>query len=1638
MTDTISKAELRDLEKNKKKLDKLKKDLAKLTTSKEEINNSLLLLANVSVLKKGAKTSKQKDIDKMNKLQEKIGKIDTDINSLHIAISETQKIIDVINNKILRIKTDEENRQLDINKVQDDTIKMILSSKIPTEYYIKPKFQILENANRTINKIIHMADIHIQLNKFHDEYKLVFETLYNELNEFKLKEPNTIICICGDILDVKYVLNTDVIIMARQFIKSLSLIFPTFIIAGNHDMIENNIDKPDSISAILGDDHIPNIYNFKDSGVYVYNNIIFGVSSLVDHHILHIDELNKILDENNYIPSANTKKIGLYHGYITGAIMNNTSIVLTDKKHLSDFGDYDFILLGDIHKFQYLKNNVAYPSSLISHNFSEYDDNHGFLDWDVNSSTSIYHKIQNANAYHIINIDKLIDYEKSKKNEIVLNNTLITNEIDSFKTGFLRIDYSEKLDLNRNHVTEQINSLYPKLSITYNIIYDNIEYQKTDNMETHDERIAQLLDESNDALINDKSIEELIKEYVKQNFNKLDDDMIDRILLYLNITNDKTAKNDNYIKSDWKILLLSFSYMYGYGKTNVIDFTKYPFNQVVGLFGNNAIGKSSLIDIITYMLFSRSPREDDGILPKDILNVNSNEAYGVIIIESNNNKYVIERTCRRVERKRENKFELIHTMKVIKLLEISDNEQTNGEPLYPFQGKNYIQDNISGVDRNDSDRVLTQFIGTYENFLSTAVLLQGKDTTFKSKSNNEKKEFLCKILKIDHLSSAYDEIDNKVTVLKKEVKIYQDNVNKISTKSISQLNDEITSSETTLSLKRKELEDLNIQLQNKETELLNVIKKIINVDIPDDILGAREACSRQYREDCAEASSMSPPDDRSKYKIKNDKDHILNDKLLKDIKLKLSNCNKLAESLKNKISENELIISNLSTLNDQNLIKENYDKYLESIKQQRNDILEHINNLTTKRGTLQLTNVSGTLSSIKQQIILKEKELIALTANIDFINKQISKLATRISGLSLVKQKDSIIEANNVYRSENENKLKLLMDEINDLIIQKQNIQLIKIPNDLTLDICSNNLQKYHSCLDEINKFFNDFKTKKILDSSNKINTNYKKLITSSVDLIYTKLNDLKLLRENEESFNNEIDEIIDILNIVLNRTNDKKPLIITKYEELQEFNTLYELKSKEKSDLLSKINQTEHLINDITQNNLSLNKINDIDQIIKTKTELIDSIKLEKPNLEQYEKLQNEIKLNSSHVDQNNKLQLELKQKIIDQNMLTQLITKLKSDIDIIKKNDIIKTEINKIDNEIGELQLSLNKFDEDDNEICKQFKLLESERQIKNNCSDELNIIRKKLVDNQLMIVKYTKNIDEINNALREYENMKETIKQNNILQLQIDELKRDIILIKEQIKNIENDIRINETRIDKNKEMIEKLTVENNILNKSKHEKDFYDVLKKICGPDGLQLYLLNQYLSKITYRVNQLVEPFIGKKINMSLDGKKIDIQIISDDKVLHITSGMESLMLDIVFKIIIGQITLMPKSNFIFIDESISVLDKDRIESIGLFFDFLKKYYNNIFVITHMQSIKEHIRYFLDIYHNNGFSFINNLIPKKCDSNTICDIQNMVDGFRSLLIKINNNIDNCVDNNIDDQILEVIKTSKPKTTKKNKR
>jgi len=185
--------------------------------------------------------------------------------------------------------------------------------------------ETLKNTGKSIKNIIHMGDIHIRLSERHDIYQKIFNKMYMELEEYKKSDPETIICICGDLLHVKDKLDADTIIFTLNFLKKISGIFPTIIIPGNHDCVENS-EKIDTITAILEERNLENIYYLLHSGVYVYENIIFGVSSLKDGYILKKTELLNIIEKSDIELDHNIKDIkiiGLYHGIIQSASTKN-------------------------------------------------------------------------------------------------------------------------------------------------------------------------------------------------------------------------------------------------------------------------------------------------------------------------------------------------------------------------------------------------------------------------------------------------------------------------------------------------------------------------------------------------------------------------------------------------------------------------------------------------------------------------------------------------------------------------------------------------------------------------------------------------------------------------------------------------------------------------------------------------------------------------------------------------------------------------------------------------------------------------------------------------------------------------------------------------------------------------------------------------------------------------------------------------------------------------------------------------------------------------------------------------------------------------------------------------------------------
>ena len=259
-----------------------------------------------------------------------------------------------------------------------------------------------------VDKILHIADIHIRNFKRHKEFRQVFRKLYKDAKQLP---KNSIIYVGGDIVHTKTDISPELVQLTSEFFKKLADIRPTFVITGNHDANLNNSSRLDALSPMIENLNHPNLHYLKDSGIYRVCNIDFIVMSVLDDSM----DLPDTTD-------ATGIKIGLHHGPVHNSVTDIGYIVNNASLKQEAFTGCDLVLLGDIHKRQYLNKNktIAYSGSLIQQNFGETFENHGYILWDMSTLKGTFVDILNDYGFYTVemsdgllpNIDNIPKYPR--------------------------------------------------------------------------------------------------------------------------------------------------------------------------------------------------------------------------------------------------------------------------------------------------------------------------------------------------------------------------------------------------------------------------------------------------------------------------------------------------------------------------------------------------------------------------------------------------------------------------------------------------------------------------------------------------------------------------------------------------------------------------------------------------------------------------------------------------------------------------------------------------------------------------------------------------------------------------------------------------------------------------------------------------------------------------------------------------------------------------------------------------------------------------------------------------------------------------------------------------------------------------
>lgn len=264
-----------------------------------------------------------------------------------------------------------------------------------------------------VKKIIHLADIHIPNENCDRPYSDMIKQMIAEiLLEVKDCEKDSVrIVLAGDIFDKKIKTDNESKTVLHEMLNFLNQLGKTIIVAGNHDMLENNTDRMDSLTPTFTINgvypnitYIDKILNYK-SGYVIDDNVIWALYSMFDKFAKpNIDGLREKYPDSRII--------GLYHGDIEGAVtdLGRMSEGGIDTKN---FKECDCVMAGHIHKFQEIRKNgvpIVYSGSVFQKDGGENITGHGFLVWDIEKMAYKFHEVPNKH--------RILRYEISSYEDI--------------------------------------------------------------------------------------------------------------------------------------------------------------------------------------------------------------------------------------------------------------------------------------------------------------------------------------------------------------------------------------------------------------------------------------------------------------------------------------------------------------------------------------------------------------------------------------------------------------------------------------------------------------------------------------------------------------------------------------------------------------------------------------------------------------------------------------------------------------------------------------------------------------------------------------------------------------------------------------------------------------------------------------------------------------------------------------------------------------------------------------------------------------------------------------------------------------------------------------------------------------------
>ncbi len=710
-------------------------------------------------------------------------------------------------------------------------------------------------------KFAHIADTHIKNLKYHYEYREVFKQIYETLKE---KEVDYIVH-CGDLAHTKTQLSPEFFEMASDFLKNLADIAPVHMILGNHDGNLKNSSRQDAITPVVEALAHPNLHLHKDACEVVLD----GGYAL---------NVLSVFDEDNWVTptSEDNVNIALYHGAVSGVKTDLGWIMEHGDHDISIFEGFDFAFLGDIHKTNQVLDEdgrVRYAGSTIQQNHGETNDK-GLLLWEIQDK-------DNFTCEHLAfkNPKPFITIELTPKGRMPRGTNIPVG-------SRLRLVSNNNLPLSRMKKAVDIaKHRFQPESITF------LNRAAGQRGTVEDITNSLKVEDLRDPVVQRELIQEYLKEY------EVDDGLMDRVVDLNSHYNKIIEQNEEVGRNiNWRLRKIEWDNLFNYGEGNSINFEN--LNGIIGIFGKNYSGKSSVIDSILYTMFNSTSKNERKNL--NIINQNKSDCRGKVHISIGERDYTIERTSEKY----------IKRLKGEETLEAKTD--LNFEMTSAVTGDTQ---SVNGLSRIETDKNIRKHFGTMDDFLLSAMSSQHGSLAFIDEGSTRRKEIIAKFLDLEVFEKKFklakeDGADLRGALRRLEGRNYDEEIDS-ATLSLDENSEKLENQKSKCKSLKQQISECDTRISEVTSMIDSIPAEVINVHrVREELRTAKEE-EVSLIEQVQEKSSLREQKEELYSKIN---DYISTFDV-QDLNQKMRTIEEILEKISESESEKETKISETERLN---------------------------------------------------------------------------------------------------------------------------------------------------------------------------------------------------------------------------------------------------------------------------------------------------------------------------------------------------------------------------------------------------------------------------------------------------------------------------------------------------------------------------------------------------------------------------------------------------------------------------------------------------------------------------------------------------------------------------------------------------